>query len=69
MHAWAEAFVPEAGWTGFDPTNDLLAGDNHIKVAHGKDYQDCAPLKGVIFAPGENQTKHSVEVSARQSQQ
>jgi transglutaminase-like putative cysteine protease len=69
MHAWAEAYVPEAGWTGFDPTNDILAGNSHIKVAHGKDYQDCAPLKGVIFAPGENQTTHNVEVSARQSQQ
>jgi len=69
MHAWAEAFVPEAGWIGFDPTNDILAGNNHIKVAHGKDYQDCSPLKGVIFSPGSNRTSHSVEVSARQSQQ
>jgi transglutaminase-like putative cysteine protease len=69
MHAWAEACVPEAGWIGFDPTNDILAGNNHIKVAHGKDYQDCSPLKGVIFSPGENRTTHSVEVSARQAQQ
>jgi transglutaminase-like putative cysteine protease len=69
MHAWAEAFVPEAGWVGFDPTNDILAGSSHIKVAHGKDYQDCAPIKGVIFGPGTNQTEHSVEVSAKQAQQ
>lgn len=69
MHAWAEAYVPDAGWIGFDPTNDILAGNSHIKVAHGKDYQDCSPLKGVIFAPGKNRTSHSVEVSARQAQQ
>lgn len=69
MHAWPEAYVPEVGWVGFDPTNDLLAGDNHIKVAHGKDYEDCAPIKGVIYAPGENRTSHSVEVSSQQVQQ
>lgn len=69
MHAWVEAYVPEAGWLGFDPTNDILVGSNHIKVAHGKDYEDCAPLKGVIFAPGSNTTTHSVEVTSRQAQQ
>jgi len=69
MHAWAEAYIPEAGWIGFDPTNDILAGDNHIKVAHGRDYQDCSPLKGIIFSPGNNRTTHSVEVMARQDQQ
>lgn len=69
MHAWAEAYIPEAGWTGFDPTNDILAGDTHIKVAHGKDYQDCSPIKGVIFNAGENRTTHTVTVSAQQTQQ
>lgn len=69
MHAWAETCVPGVGWVGFDPTNDILAGSNHIKVCHGKDYQDCAPLKGIIFAPGENRTSHGVEVFARQAQQ
>lgn len=69
MHAWPEAFIPNVGWVGFDPTNDLLAGNNHIKVAHGKDYEDCAQLKGVIFAPGNNHTSHSVEVHGQQVQQ
>ena len=69
MHAWPEAFVPGVGWIGFDPTNDLLAGNNHIKVAHGKDYQDCAQLKGVIYGPGNNYTTHSVEVQGQQVQQ
>lgn len=48
MHAWIEAFVPERGWVGFDPTNNLLADYNYIKVCHGRDYKDCAPLKGVV---------------------
>lgn len=66
MHAWAEAFVPEMGWVGFDPTNNLLANENHIKVAHGKDYTDCPPLKGVVFSVGNNKTSHSVEVFPQQ---
>jgi|SRR5680860_88986 len=68
MHAWAEAYVPKIGWVGFDPTNNLLANTNHIKVAHGKDYTDCSPLKGVVYTTGRNKTSHSVQVSSQQQQ-
>ncbi len=68
MHAWAEAFVPKIGWVGFDPTNNLLANTNHIKIAHGKDYTDCAPLKGIVYTTGRNETRHTVQVSAQQQQ-
>ena len=47
-HAWAEAYVPALGWVGFDPTNDLLAGDRHIRVAVGRDYADVPPTRGVF---------------------
>jgi transglutaminase-like putative cysteine protease len=47
-HAWAEAFVPTLGWVGFDPTNDVLAGDRHIRVAVGRDYADVPPTRGVF---------------------
>lgn len=66
MHAWVEVLVPDLGWVGFDPTNNLLANHNHIKVSHGKDYNDCPPIKGVIYSSGSNQTKYSVEVSYQQ---
>ncbi len=69
MHAWAEAYVPNMGWIGFDPTNDILANQNHIKVSHGKDYSDCAPLKGVVQTIGTNETKHLVSVLTPQQQQ
>jgi len=46
-HAWAEALLPEIGWTGFDPTNNLIAGDRHIRVAIGRDYADVPPTRGV----------------------
>jgi len=66
MHAWVEAFVPKVGWVGYDPTNSILANHNHIKVCHGKDYNDCAPLKGIVYTTGSNETKYSVEVSYQQ---
>ncbi|WP_318308260.1 transglutaminase-like domain-containing protein [Flagellimonas crocea] len=68
MHAWAEAYVPNVGWMGFDPTNNVLANHNHIKVCHGKDYKDCAPLKGVVYTLGKNETEYSVLVKAAQQQ-
>jgi hypothetical protein len=51
---------------GFDPTNNLLANHNHIKVSHGKDYNDCAPLKGVVYTTGRNETKYTVDVFYQQ---
>ncbi|MEZ2414132.1 transglutaminase family protein [Muriicola sp. E247] len=69
MHAWTEAYLIDVGWVGFDPTNNILASDNHIKVAHGKDYADCAPIKGIILSKGENTTSHSVQVHGQQQQQ
>ena len=66
MHAWAEAFIPQVGWKGFDPTNDILANTNHIKVCHGKDYNDCSPLRGVIYTKGKNKTSHTVKVQSQQ---
>lgn len=46
-HAWAESFVPGLGWIGFDPTNNLLVEESHIRVAIGRDYADVPPTRGV----------------------
>jgi transglutaminase-like putative cysteine protease len=46
-HAWAEAFLPALGWVGFDPTNNLIAEERHIRVAIGRDYADVPPTRGV----------------------
>ena len=45
-HAWAEALVPGAGWTGFDATHNLLANDHYVAVAVGRDSYDAAPQRG-----------------------
>lgn len=48
-HAWVEVYSPSSGWVGFDPTNNMLAGHQHIKLAHGRDYFDVQPLKGLFI--------------------
>lgn len=45
-HAWAEAFVPDMGWIGFDPTNCICPTDAHVRVAVGLDYNGAAPIRG-----------------------
>lgn len=59
-HAWVEALVPRLGWVAFDPTNNLVGGDRHIRVAIGRDYADVPPTRGVY--KGEAQSELSVTV-------
>ena len=54
-HAWVEAFTPTHGWRGFDPTNDLLASEHHVKMAVGRDYHDVPPTRGT-FRGGAEET-------------
>jgi transglutaminase-like putative cysteine protease len=46
-HAWLQAWLPQVGWIGFDPTNNLLQGERHIEVAVGREYSDVPPTRGV----------------------
>jgi transglutaminase-like putative cysteine protease len=45
-HAWAEAWLPDTGWIGIDPTNKCLAGERHVRLATGRNFSDCTPVKG-----------------------
>ena len=45
-HAWAEIYLPERGWQGFDPSQQLLANESYLPVAVGRDSRDAAPLRG-----------------------
>ena len=63
LHAWVEALIPGLGWVGFDSTNNLLANQHYIKIAHGTDYRDCSPIIGVLESTGKQKSTHSVTVS------
>ena len=58
---WSGA-ATEAGWIGLDPTNGILAGNDHVVLAIGRDYADVAPIDGVIFASGGQRLEVSVHV-------
>lgn len=55
MHAWIEAFLPDLGWVGFDPTNDSLADERHVRVAVGRDYADVTPTRGIYRGKAESE--------------
>jgi len=58
-HAWVEAYIPYYGWLGFDPTNNCIVNDTHVRLAVGKNFSDCSPVKGTYRGT----SNHSMEVA------
>jgi len=62
-HAWVEAFLPGLDWVSLDPTNNLVCGERHIRVAIGRDYADVPPTRGVYKGEAESRLSASVTVT------
>jgi len=67
-HAWIEAFVPNHGWIGIDPTNNVWATNNHVKLAVGRDFSDCTPAKGTFKGPARQSLSVYVSVGYEDGQ-
>jgi transglutaminase-like putative cysteine protease len=62
MHAWVMVWCVGAGWWGLDPTNALIASEDHVVLAVGRDYADVAPISGVMLASGRQRLSTAVDV-------
>lgn len=68
-HAWVEAFVPDLGWVGFDPSNRVCPTENYVRVAVGLDYWSAAPVRGLWRGQAEESLSVSVQVAMADSTQ
>lgn len=64
-HAWAEAWLPDTGWIGIDPTNKSVAGERHIRLATGRNFSDCTPVKGTYKGAVDHRLEVTVQFGER----
>jgi len=62
-HAWAEAFVENLGWVGFDVTNGLSPTDHYVRLCTGLDADDAAPVRGIVTGGGPGAVSADVRIA------
>ncbi|ARO14782.1 putative transglutaminase protein [Ketogulonicigenium robustum] len=61
-HAWAEVYLPDLGWLGFDPANGICPDARYVRVATGLDYAEAAPVSGTRHGPAQEHLSVNVVV-------
>jgi len=67
-HAWVETWIPNNGWKGIDPTNNTWVAGNHVKLAVGRNFNDCSPVKGTFKGPAKQSLSVFVSVGYEDGQ-
>lgn len=67
-HAWIEAWIPGSGWAGIDPTNNVWVSNHHVKLAVGRNFNDCTPVKGTFKGPARQSLSVYVSVGYEDGQ-
>ncbi len=66
MHAWAEVYLPAAGWRGYDPSRGLVVADTHVAVAAAADPAMASPVAGAYFGGWESRMETSLHMELQQ---
>lgn len=66
MHAWAEVYLPTAGWRGYDPSRGLAVANEHVAVAAGSGYDLAAPVSGTFSGAIGSQMETSIRMQVDQ---
>jgi transglutaminase-like putative cysteine protease len=67
-HAWVEVWIPKNGWAGIDPTNNVWVTNTHVKLATGRNFADCSPVKGSFRGPADQHLTVFVSVDYEDGQ-
>lgn len=63
-HAWAEVFLPGAGWKGFDPTSGVLAAQSHVRTGVSREPSQAVPISGTFVGPADALLGMDVQVTS-----
>ncbi|MDX2112001.1 MAG: transglutaminase family protein [Verrucomicrobiota bacterium] len=66
-HAWVEVAAPDGSWIGFDPTNNQVVGERHVKIAVGRDYADITPVRGTYKGAQDQKLRVLVSLTRRRA--
>ncbi len=61
-HAWAEVWIPDLGWVGFDPSNAISPDERYVRMASGLDYTEAAPISGMRYGAGDETLEVSLSI-------